>query len=48
MRIERDPVCTRIRLDGVNVGELRGIFIYSGDAHEESVMGSILMEDNRV
>lgn len=42
---ERDPSSQRFVGWG-NVPELRGIFIYSGDAHEER-MGSILIEDNR-
>ena len=43
--IERDPSAQEFVGWG-NVGELRGIFIYSGDAHEDR-MGSILIEDNR-
>ena len=42
--IERDPDSSEF-LGWGNTNELRGIFIYSGDAHEES-MGSILIEDN--
>jgi len=43
--IERDPSSAQFVGWG-NVEELRGIFIYSGDAHEDR-MGSILIEDNR-
>lgn len=43
--IERDPSAAEFVGWG-NVKELRGIFIYSGDAHEDR-MGSILIEDNR-
>ena len=42
--IERDPSSERF-IGWGNVPELRGIFIYSGDAHEDR-MGSILIEDN--
>ena len=43
--IERDPTAPEFAGWG-NVEELRGIFIYSGDAHEDR-MGSVLIEDNR-
>lgn len=43
--IDRDPHSSQFAGWG-NTNELRGIYIYSGDSHEES-MGSILIEDNR-